>query len=296
MGERKKKTRTKEDLTKLVEEYEKELYDSKQLIQISISLNSEVLNYSTLMESILYTCMGQMRVLGASMFVLKSFDSNELTLDDNYNGFDPDNDVIYTIPIDSKFVQFLSKENLTYTIEELKTKLGEKKIPKQITSLNPSLIVPLKAKNHLNGILLLGDRIMLEDDVQTYTEYERNQISTIASLAAISINNTSLIEQSTTDIMTHLKLKHYFYQVLADKIDSCSKRNIPISVLMLDIDFFKKFNDTYGHACGDYVLQSISKIIKEQTRSEDLAGRYGGEEFVVMLYDTPADGAITVAE
>ena len=65
---------------------------------------------------------------------------------------------------------------------------------------------------------------------------------------------------------------------------------------MFDIDFFKKFNDTYGHACGDYVLQHVAKIIKDSIRDEDMACRYGGEEFTVMLCNTDVEGAYLVAE
>ena len=65
---------------------------------------------------------------------------------------------------------------------------------------------------------------------------------------------------------------------------------------MLDIDFFKKFNDTYGHACGDYVIQKVAQNISEGIRSEDLPGRYGGEEFVAMLYNTDITAAQMVAE
>jgi diguanylate cyclase (GGDEF)-like protein len=65
---------------------------------------------------------------------------------------------------------------------------------------------------------------------------------------------------------------------------------------MLDIDHFKRFNDTYGHACGDYVLQQVAKIISEGVRNHDLAARYGGEEFVVLLGNTDAPSAMMVAE
>jgi diguanylate cyclase (GGDEF)-like protein len=153
----------------------------------------------------------------------------------------------------------------------------------------------MKQKNHLNGILLLGERIDLGEGV-TYSEYDRQQMLTLASLASIAINNAVLIEQTTTDMMTHLKLKHYFYKVLNDKLEFSMANKLPLSVMMLDIDFFKKFNDTYGHACGDFVLQEVARIISEGIRSQDMAGRYGGEEFVVMLYNTDGDAAYAVAE
>ena len=278
-----------------IEEYEKKLYDYGQLIEISKSLCS-VLEFSTLIESILYTCMCQMRVLGAGMFVLKSFDSDCFTLENNYSGFDPDMEIEYTIPTNHPVISYLCETNQAYTIAELEENLENHGLLKQISSLNPSLVVPLKLKNHLNGILLLGDRIMLDDENCYYTEYERDQIIKIASLASIAINNASLIEQTTTDMMTHLKLKHYFFTVLTEKLEFSALNKMPISVLMLDIDFFKKFNDTYGHACGDFVLKKTASSIFDSIRGQDLAGRYGGEEFVVMLYNTDADAAMMVAE
>lgn len=278
-----------------IEEYEKKLYDYGQLVEVAKSLCS-VLEFSTLIESILYTCMCQMRVLGAGMFVLKSFDSDCFTLENNYSGFDPDMEIEYTIPTNHPVISYLCETNKAFTIDELEANLENHGLVKQISSLNPSLVVPLKLKNHLNGILLLGDRIMLDDENCYYTEYERDQIIKIASLASIAINNASLIEQTTTDMMTHLKLKHYFFTVLTEKLEFSALNKMPISVLMLDIDFFKKFNDTYGHACGDFVLKKTASSIFDSIRGQDLAGRYGGEEFVVMLYNTDADAAMMVAE
>jgi diguanylate cyclase (GGDEF)-like protein len=97
-------------------------------------------------------------------------------------------------------------------------------------------------------------------------------------------------------MMTHLKLKYYFFNILTNKLDAAFSQNSDIGIIMLDIDFFKKFNDTYGHACGDYVLQNVAKIIKSSIRGEDLAARYGGEEFTVMLYNTQKEEALSIAE
>ncbi|MDD7416594.1 MAG: diguanylate cyclase DgcA [Treponemataceae bacterium] len=276
----------------VIADYEKQIFDYKQLIQISMSLSSTILDLTKLIETINYTTLAQMRTLGAGMFVMRTFDSNTFSLDDNYTGLEPDANIEYEIPVNCKFTNFLTEQNKTFTIPELKTAIGNENLPVQISSLKPTLIIPLKQKNRLNGVLLLGEQIISEP----YTEYEREWILMLASLAAIAINNTSLIEQTTTDMMTHLKLKTYFYTVLEEKIETSVNEDLQLSVLMLDIDFFKKFNDTYGHACGDYVLQSISKIIAREIRGQDLAGRYGGEEFVVMLYKTDSKAAISVAE
>ena len=278
----------------LISEYEKKIYDLQQLLEISLSLCS-TLEFSTLIESILYTCMGQFHVLGAGIFVLNALDADSFHLDSNYNGIDPLPNVSYVIPTSNPIVSLLETNNKVYTVSELVESLPETTDLNMITTLKPSLIIPLIQHNHLNGILLLGERITLADDA-SYTDYEKEQISVIASLASVAINNAALLERSSTDMMTHLKLKYFFYNVLTDKLDYALANERNISVIMFDIDFFKNFNDTYGHACGDYVLQTVAKIIKSSIRSQDLASRYGGEEFTVLLNETRSEDAIVVAE
>ncbi len=272
--------------------YEKQIYDLKQLLEISKSLNS-VIDFSTLIEAILYTCMGQMKTLGVAIFTKKNFDASCFQLNRNYYGFELSSEYEYSIPEDHPLVKHLNQQNSCITVEDVQ-KLGiEIDAPiKGLIALAPSLIVPLKAKNHINGLLVLGEQITSEP----YSDYEKELIMNIASLAAIAISNAALLEMTTTDMMTHLKLKHYFYTVLMEKIEVSESQKMPISVLMLDIDFFKRFNDTYGHACGDVVLQMVASVIQQNTRNQDMAARYGGEEFVVMLCDTSDKTAMKIAE
>ena len=192
-------------------------------------------------------------------------------------------------------VSLLESSNKPYTVSELVEQLPDGTDISMITQPNPSLIVPLVQHNHLNGILLLGERITLADDAG-YTDYEKEQVTVIASLASVAINNAALLERSSTDMMTHLKLKYFFYNVLTDKLDNALANEGNLSVIMFDIDFFKRFNDTYGHACGDYVLQTVAKIIKSSIRGQDMASRYGGEEFTVLLNNTRSEDAMIVAE
>jgi two-component system, cell cycle response regulator len=274
--------------------YEKKIYDLQQLLEISRSLCS-TLEFSTLIESILYICMCQMRVLGAGIFVLDALDANEFVLDTNYSGIDLDPEVSYRISSEDPIIEAISKNGTVYTLSELSSMIPSEADLQPVSSINPSLIVPLFLKNHLNGILLLGERIDIGDGTE-FNEYERQQILSIASLSAIAINNAALLERSSTDMMTHLKLKYFFYNVLSNKLDVAVAQQLPLCVVMFDIDFFKRFNDTYGHSCGDYVLQMVAKIIKSGIRGQDLASRYGGEEFTVMLNNTNKDDAIAVAD
>ena len=281
-------------LEEKVSQYEKKIYDLQQLLDISRSLCSTI-DFSTLIESILYTCMGQMRVLSAGIFILNALDSNSFMLDTNYSGLDLNPNISYKIPATHPIVHALSNYGQPCTLDEVKKMLPPGTEIRMLASLRPSLLVPLIQKNHLDGILVLGERLDLGNDFD-YTADDKEQILMIGSLAAIAINNAALVERSSTDMMTHLKLKYFFYNILTDKLDLARSNNLPLAVIMFDIDFFKRFNDTYGHACGDYVLITVAKIIKSSIRAEDLAGRYGGEEFTVMLNNTTKDDAMTVAD
>lgn len=279
----------------VIAEFEKHIYDLQQMLEISKSFCSTI-EFSPLIESILYVAMAQMRVTGAGLFISEEFGSEYFKLSENYSGIAIDPTIEYKIGIDSSLIEFLSSSSSVFDLHELSEKFPESQEIKVIESLNPSLIVPLMLKNHLNGILVMGERIFVENLSADYTTYEKNEIQTIASLASVAVHNASLIDQSTTDMMTKLRLKFYFYNILEDKLDSAFFQEQTLSVIMFDIDFFKKFNDTYGHACGDYVLKKVAEIISDSIREEDLASRYGGEEFTVLLCNAGKDEAMLVAE
>lgn len=282
------------EYAEIVSQYEKKIYDLKSLLEISRSLCSTI-EFSQLIESIIFTCIGQFKVLGAGIFVPEPLDSDFFVLNRNYNGLELNPNVNYRISVSNPLINIITKTDRVFTVEELKTEVPAYADLDAITSLNPSLVVPLVQKNHLDGILVLGEKIALPGE-EGYSSYEKELILTIASLAAVAINNSTLLERSSTDMMTHLKFKYFFDNVLTDKLDEAVAQNLPLSVIMFDIDFFKRFNDTYGHACGDYVLQTVAKIIRSCIRSCDLASRYGGEELTVMLDKTNKDDAMTVAE
>src|SRR5437763_9549552 len=101
---------------------------------------------------------------------------------------------------------------------------------------------------------------------------------------------------SITDGLTRLYNHRYFQDELARAFEESVRYNRPLSLAIVDIDFFKKVNDTYGHAVGDEVLKCVSNVFKESVRATDLVARYGGEEFAVMMPETELDDAITFAE
>ena len=287
----------KKEENEVIADFEKHIYDLQQMLEISRSFCTTI-ELNPLVESILYIAMAQMRVTGAGIFVINELnDEKGYVLSDHYSGIAIDPTIEYRISIDSKLVEFFTQSNNVFTLSELKEYVPDAgKEFSMLETLSPSLVVPLILKNRLNGILVMGERIFIDGMESAYTNYERDEIQTIASLASVAVHNASLIEQASTDMMTHLKLKFFFFNILEDKLDNAFAQNEKLSILMFDIDFFKKFNDTYGHACGDYVLQHVAKIIKDSIRDEDMACRYGGEEFTVMLCNTDVEGAYLVAE
>ncbi len=109
--------------------------------------------------------------------------------------------------------------------------------------------------------------------------------------------NTKLERLSNVDGLTSLFNRRYFDSVLAKEWKRHSRNNLPLSLIMCDIDYFKKFNDTYGHQAGDDCLKMVAKAIKmEVKRPSDIAARYGGEEFVLLLPDTESNGALVIAD
>jgi two-component system cell cycle response regulator len=101
---------------------------------------------------------------------------------------------------------------------------------------------------------------------------------------------------SITDGLTRLYNHRYFQDELARAFDESMRYQRPLSLAIIDIDFFKKVNDTYGHAVGDEMLKAVSKLYRDSVRSTDLVARYGGEEFAVMMPETDLEDAITFAE
>lgn len=101
---------------------------------------------------------------------------------------------------------------------------------------------------------------------------------------------------ATTDGLTELYNHRYFQEQMIQNIETGKRYNKPFSLIMIDIDFFKKFNDTYGHQSGDAVLKQVAQILKKNVRSTDVVCRYGGEEMAIILTNTNNQDALTTAE
>jgi len=113
---------------------------------------------------------------------------------------------------------------------------------------------------------------------------------------ALREKNTQLEELSITDSLTGLYNRHHLMETLAGEVARCRRHNRAFTLLIMDIDHFKSYNDTYGHLAGDEVLRRTGVLLKESIRSCDYAARYGGEEFILILPETEAEGGVETAE
>jgi len=112
----------------------------------------------------------------------------------------------------------------------------------------------------------------------------------------IHLLQEKLRDQATRDPLTNLFNRRYLEETLLREMARCEREKIPLAIVMIDIDYFKKTNDTFGHEAGDQILRAIATLLQEQTRNEDVVCRYGGEEFIAVLPGASLDQAHKRAE
>jgi len=151
-------------------------------------------------------------------------------------------------------------------------------------------VYPLRAKNRQLGFLV----------VKGVADNDREKVTILANQFALALQRISLYAEverlAMTDSLTEIHTRRYVLQRLDEELLRAQARQAVLSLLMIDVDHFKAINDHYGHLTGDFVLKEIGRLIRENIREIDICGRYGGEEFCVVLPDTNEEGASFAAE
>ncbi len=167
---------------------------------------------------------------------------------------------------------------------------------KDSNKFQSAALLPLKRGNEIIGIQLL-----LSKDKNHYSKNDGTTfLDKLAAMTAISIENCinrqRILELGYQDGLTNAYNRRYFDERLKHEIDRCVRKKTDLAFLFIDIDFFKKVNDTYGHQAGDAVLVKLVSLMRDQVRSSDIVARYGGEEFAIILPETGLHIANEVAE
>ncbi len=156
--------------------------------------------------------------------------------------------------------------------------------------------IPLRARTDVTGILMV-DNVLSQQEI---SEDEIRILEILAGQLGLAIKNAELYEGveelSITDELTRLYLPRHFRERLEQECQRAARANGRFALCMLDVDLFKRINDTYGHPVGDRVLQGLARQLRAVSRKIDVLCRYGGDEFMILLPDTSAEQALQFAE
>ncbi|MFQ5780540.1 MAG: diguanylate cyclase [Nitrospiria bacterium] len=159
--------------------------------------------------------------------------------------------------------------------------------------------VPLKLRNQPFGVINLADKIT----AQVFSEEDLQLLMAIGGYISIALERHQLHEKtqklkkiSITDPLTGLLNRRYFQERLLEEVERTRRHEVPVSLVMMDLDNFKAFNDVYGHQGGDEILRFFSHAIRKYIRAIDVPCRYGGEEFTVILPQTSKEDAQIIAD
>jgi diguanylate cyclase (GGDEF)-like protein len=174
--------------------------------------------------------------------------------------------------------------------------VAEENAPAQCGHMPPMpkvsyLCLPLMAQGEAMGILHIEcpahASAMNSDDWEEFKRSRRELASAVAEHVALALANLQLREtlrsQSIRDPLTGLFNRRYMEESLAREVLRASRTNLTIGILLFDIDQFKQYNDTFGHEAGDAVMREVGAVLQKQVRGDDIACRFGGEEFVLIL-------------
>jgi len=158
------------------------------------------------------------------------------------------------------------------------------------------LLIPLKAKDRVNGIIV-ADNFITNDPI---TKDDVRMLTMLANQAGLAIENSQLFEltaeRAHTDYLTNLWNHGYFQLILQTELEKAKATKSKLSLITVDIDNFKVYNDTLGHQAGDKILKDLARLLRNQSRKMDHVCRYGGEEFTIILPQTDQKEAYMIAE
>lgn len=221
----------------------------------------------------------------------------------------------YILPILGEMIDSFIYEHLIYIFIKNKSKkefklvwpanIKDSKIYEYLEELTPKSGVVIERDGKVGIFPLLSEQKLLGAVVaynpfDKLNENEINYLDEISKQASITIERASeymkILKDATLDALTGLNNRHQFALRLREETASAKRQNTSLCCIMTDIDFFKKVNDTYGHAVGDCVLKNVARTIKKELRENDIPSRYGGEEFAILLPYTTLEEAQLVAQ
>lgn len=187
---------------------------------------------------------------------------------------------------------FFSHNPGLVTFEKFRENIDNQQLADIFLPLEPEFIMPLIGLGGMFGFILFGKKIIKPG----YSNREIEYIERIVKCASVCLQNNMHYRSAIIDDKTNLYTHYFFLRRFHEELSRVIRYNMKISVIMLDLDHFKCINDTYGHTAGDKVLYEVARIIEKYTRKGDIAARFGGEEFIILLIECTSDNAFKSAE
>jgi diguanylate cyclase (GGDEF)-like protein len=173
--------------------------------------------------------------------------------------------------------------------------LNDKLILSDIEGFSSILLLPITSADKHNGLILIT-----LDKEKTSINQEMGRAEQVVWQISLAVQKARLFEEtrklSTIDELTGISNRRHLFQLAEREIARSLRKKSALSLIMVDIDSFKPFNDTFGHLSGDKVLRAVADKLQDGLRDMDILGRYGGEEFVIILPDTDREKAWTAAQ
>jgi len=264
--------------------------DLKEIIEVASQITAQ-LDIENIIKNVVLSVFAKFQTSTVTFLVPHDLDESRPVIY-HYEGM-KSRELELEIPTITAILNFLERDEYNQiTFGYFSENFPDPQVVAQLATVQPDIIVPLRTDKGVNGLILLPAKA----EGGAFTLLDVQYITQIVRFASIAIENASLYWQATTDRMTKLFSHHFFEKNLEEEILRARRYGASFSLLMFDIDHFKKFNDTYGHLQGDLIIKEIAHILRSSVRSIDFTARYGGEEFAVILPEVNVQGAAVVAE
>lgn len=271
----------------------KRAYEIHNLMEISNELYS-ILNLDQLINSALLTLVGQ---LSCQRTFAMIYNQKEREYSHYYSkGFKSDILKKISMEVDHPIVKYFLKRPTPQLVQNMLKSSAMRKTARHIKDLDIEIIAPLMHHGSLRGFIGCGSKL----HEGSFDSADIQIFSILVNIISISISNAQMYEDvkqmSFTDAMTGLNNYRYFENRLIEEINRCNRNKTVVSLLMLDIDDFKNYNDELGHQAGDEALRTVGWILKNTVRDGDIVNRYGGEEFAIIMPGMEKDLIDVLAE
>ncbi len=271
---------------------QKKIYDLHNLFEISFKVMSET-DLERLVNQALLHALGVFTAKSALLF-LQSEEDKEVFEVKSAKGILKDKIEDLQLSRHDKFVHYLELIKKPFQLNDVVREFQE--IIPLLNDLEIRVVAPLFQNENIIGALCLGPNVRGEE----YSPDVLELLGIVGNMLSVAIHNAQNFEKikalSYTDGMTGLHNYRFFTLRLREEIARARRNHMPVSLLIMDVDFFKNYNDTLGHPAGDEVLRQLSAILKHTVRDNDIVARYGGEEFAIILPSTGKKGAAALAE